>query len=115
EITQVRVAPRGRDASIAGRAATASVAVPTEAEAVPVGRLHAHARMEALVDEAVPGAEQQLLDQHRLAEIGIPAAHGGSFSIGRLESIIALAPRPAQGRRPVRKRRVGIRAAESEA
>ena len=27
----------------------------------------------------------------------------------RLESIIALAQRPAQGRRPVRKRRVGIR------
>ena len=56
ELAQVRVAPRRRDAPVARRRAAVAGAVPAEPEAVPVGRLHPHARVQALIDEPVLGA-----------------------------------------------------------
>src|SRR5215207_7936031 len=83
EIAQVGVAPRRRDAPVAGWGAAVAVAVPAEAEAVPVGRLHAHTRVKALVDETVLGAKEQFIDQHGLTEIGVPAAHQRLLTVQR--------------------------------
>ncbi len=44
-------------------------------EPVAVGRLGAHPRMQALIDQAVLGLEQELLDEHALPVPGHPAAH----------------------------------------
>ena len=49
--------------------------VPAEAEAVAVGRLGSHASVQALVDDAVLGVEQQLFDEHRLPAPRHPATH----------------------------------------
>src|SRR4051794_24326217 len=64
ELTQVDVAPGGRDAVVDGR--PHALAVPAHPEAVAVGRLDAHARVQALVDEAVLGFEQHPPDDPRL-------------------------------------------------
>ena len=82
ELAQVRVAPRGRDGVVDARAVAG--AVPAQAEAVAVGRLGAHARVQALVDDPVLRLEQQLVDQHRLSEPSHPATHGSApyLSVG---------------------------------
>jgi hypothetical protein len=74
EVAQVDVTPRGGDAAIA-TGPTAVGPVPAQPEAVAVGRLDAHPGVQALVDQAVVGLEEQLVDSHRLTEERIPAAH----------------------------------------
>ena len=75
EIAQVCVVPRGLDAAVAARRVLHPGHVPAEPEPVPVGGLRAHARVQALVDQPVLGAEQHLIEHERLADIGIPATH----------------------------------------
>jgi hypothetical protein len=73
QLAQVRVRPRRRDAVV--QAGAVAAAVPAHAEPVAVGRLGAHAGVQALVDDAVLGVEQQFLHQHGLAQPRHPAAH----------------------------------------
>jgi hypothetical protein len=73
ELAQVVVAPRGRDAVVDARALTG--AVPAHAEAIAVGRFSAHARMQALVHDAVLRLEEQLVHENRLAQPPHPATH----------------------------------------
>ena len=73
ELAQVGVPPGRRDAVVDSRALAR--AVPAQTEAVAVGRLGAHASVQALVDDPVLGLEEQLLDQDRLPEPRHPATH----------------------------------------
>jgi hypothetical protein len=73
ELAQIRVAPGGRDAVVDARAV--AVAVPAHPEAVAVGRLGAHARVQALVDDPVLGFEEQLVDKDGLPVPCHPTTH----------------------------------------
>ena len=73
EVAKVRVPPCGRDAVIDARSLPG--AVPAQPEPVAVGRLGAHAGVQALIDQAVLGLEEQLLDEHRLPVPRHPPTH----------------------------------------
>ncbi len=77
QVAQVRVAPGGRHAAVAPGVRVA-VAVPAEPEAVAVGGLGAHAGVQALVDQPVRGAEEQLVRGDRLPEPCVPSAHAAA-------------------------------------
>ena len=73
KFAEIRVSPRRRDAPVHGRPFAA--AVPAEAESVAVGRLGTHARVKALIDDPVLRLEEELFDQHGLAEPRHPPTH----------------------------------------
>ena len=79
ELAQVHISP-GRPDAVVDRGAVAR-AVPAESEAVAVGRLGAHPRVQALVHDPVLGLEEQFVDQDRLSQPGHPATHAGLLSI----------------------------------
>jgi hypothetical protein len=73
KLAEVGVAPGGRHAAIDARSLAGPV--PAEPEPVAVGGLRAHARVEALIHDPVGALEEQLLDQHRLAQPRHPTTH----------------------------------------
>ncbi len=73
QFVQVAVVPGGLRAAEQPR--RRPVAVPADAEAVPVGGLHAQARVLALHDQGVGGFEQQVLQAHGRTRVRQPAEH----------------------------------------
>jgi hypothetical protein len=61
QLLEVLVVPRRIDALV--DRGSIAVAVPADSEAVPVGRMRAELRMEALVDQRVLGLVQQVLER----------------------------------------------------
>src|SRR5262249_12586612 len=83
ELAQVAVVPGGLDAvEDRGRV---PVSVPADPEPVAVRLLGAEARVQALDDERVLRAVEQLFEERGRPEVGEPAAHAS----------VTLAPRPA--------------------
>jgi hypothetical protein len=75
ELAQVAVVP-GRFHALEG--ARAVPAVPADPEAVPVRRLRAHARLQALLDQGVLRPIEDLVHQNRLSGIRKPTTHDPS-------------------------------------
>ena len=96
ELPQVRVGPRRRHAAVDGGRLPSPL--PPQAEPVAVRRHRSQAGVQALVDDPVRRAEEQLVDEHRLPEPGHPAAHAYPPPSG---TSVAMALTLPSGRRPV--------------
>src|SRR5262249_38110225 len=79
EVAQVLIVPGRRAAAI--DAGPLACSVPADSEAIAVGRLGPQPRVQALIDEAMLGLDEQLLDQHRLAMPRHPPTHSSLLSI----------------------------------
>ena len=80
DLPQVLVVPGGVDTLEDGRSVAVAVAVPADPEPVAVRRGGAETGVQALVDDRVLRAEQQVLGEDRVSGVSHPSAHGLSES-----------------------------------
>src|SRR3954451_5136035 len=74
DLAQVPVVPRRLNALEDGR--LDALAVPANPEAVAIGRFNPELGVQALVDDRMVRAEQQLVGDDRVSRIGHPSTHG---------------------------------------